>query len=191
MAIFSGTTLVATVSLLHLTLAYFFLTSPTTIADQALVYILGESMGLPHSRGFDIPSAPLALVSALLLYIGVSDLVSLSMPEDISVLYYWGSQAPVRFFFSLFGVVYSFLFSASSPLYGGTSNRGHMAHPSAHVHNPQYVPATWGGEGFKNRVLFSFMFVEAAFWFWVWVTLREERHEVVRRHRRDVHEHYE
>ncbi|KAL1894274.1 hypothetical protein Cpir12675_003755 [Ceratocystis pirilliformis] len=191
MAIFSGTTLVATVSLLHLTQAYFFLVSPAMIADQALVYILGESMGLPHSRGFDMPSAPLALASALMLYIGVSDLVSLSMPEDISVLYYWGSQAPVRFFFSLLGVVYSFLFSASSPLYRGTSNRGRMAHPSAHVQNPHYVPATWGGEGFKNRVLFSVMFVEAAFWFWIWVTLREERHEVVRRHRRDVHEHDE
>ncbi|KAL5606446.1 hypothetical protein BROUX41_002862 [Berkeleyomyces rouxiae] len=189
MAILSGTTIVGTVSLLHLALAYFFLCSPSTVADQALVYILGESMGLPSSRGFDVPSAPLALVAALFLFIGVSDLMSLTMPEDVAVLYHWGTQAPARFFFAIFGVVYSFLFSASSPLYADANARGRMAHPSAHAHNPNYVPATWGGEGFKNRVLFSVMFVEAACWFWVWVTLREERHEIVTRHRQNTHEH--
>ncbi|KKA28351.1 hypothetical protein TD95_000244 [Thielaviopsis punctulata] len=191
MALISGSTIVTTISLLHITLAWFFLTSPATIADQALVYILGESMGLPHARGFDTPSSPLALVAALFLFLGMSDLVSLSMPEEVALVYYWGTQAPIRFFFALSGVVYSFLFSASSPLFGGGSARGHLAHPSSHAHNPHYTPATWGGEGFKNRILFTVMFVEMAFWFWVWVTLREERHEIVRRHRRAQHEHDE
>lgn len=46
MALISSTTIITSVSLFHLTLAYFFLTSPGTIDDQALVWILGESMGM-------------------------------------------------------------------------------------------------------------------------------------------------
>jgi len=54
-----------------------------------------------------------------------------------------------------------------------------MAHPSAHSHNPAYRPSTWGGDGLKNRVFFTFMFVETISWFWIWVTLREERAALV------------
>lgn len=36
----------------------------------------------------------------------------------------------------------------------------------------------WGGDALKNRVFFTFVFVEMVSWFWVWVTLREERREV-------------
>lgn len=37
-----------------------------------------------------------------------------------------------------------------------------------------YESSTWG-EGLKNRVFFTFAFVEMITWFWVYVTLREER----------------
>jgi hypothetical protein len=46
MALISSTTIITSVSLLHLTLAYFFLSNPLTIDDQALVWVLGESMGM-------------------------------------------------------------------------------------------------------------------------------------------------
>lgn len=46
MALISAKTIITSLSLFHITLAYFFLTSPVTIADQALVYVLGESMGM-------------------------------------------------------------------------------------------------------------------------------------------------
>lgn len=46
----------------------------------------------PEARGFETQSSPLALVSIVLAFTGISDLVSLSMPEEISMLYYWGSQ---------------------------------------------------------------------------------------------------
>jgi len=39
-----------------------------------------------------------------------------------------------------------------------------------------YVPSSWG-EGLKNRVVFTWAFVEMISWFWVWTTLREERRE--------------
>jgi hypothetical protein len=56
--------------------------------------------------------------------------------------------------------IYSFLFSASSPLYSSS----------------KYTPSRWG-EGFKNRVLFTWAFLELITWFWIFVTLREERRE--------------
>lgn len=46
MALISGKTIITSVSLFHITLGFFFLTNPGTIADQAVVYILGEAMGL-------------------------------------------------------------------------------------------------------------------------------------------------
>lgn len=46
MAIISSFTLIRTISLFHLTAAYFFLTAPRTIADQNVVFIIGESIRL-------------------------------------------------------------------------------------------------------------------------------------------------
>lgn len=46
MALISARTIITSLSLFHVTLAFFFLTDPATIADQAMVYVLGESMGM-------------------------------------------------------------------------------------------------------------------------------------------------
>ena len=86
--------------------------------------------------------------------------------------------APLRAFLSMVALFYSFLFGPSSPAYQPTSGgTGHLNHPSSH--NPSYTPGTWGGEALKNRVAFTFLFVEMLSWFWVWVTLREERNALV------------
>jgi hypothetical protein len=45
----------------------------------------------PESRTFETQSAPLAFLSAVLLFLGVSDLVACSLPEEVGS-YYWGSQ---------------------------------------------------------------------------------------------------
>lgn len=46
MALISAKTILTSLCLFHVTLGFFFLTSPITVADQALVFILGESMGM-------------------------------------------------------------------------------------------------------------------------------------------------
>jgi hypothetical protein len=51
MALITSTTIITSVSLFHLTLAYFFLTDPSAIDDQTLVFVLGESMGMVRSSG--------------------------------------------------------------------------------------------------------------------------------------------
>lgn len=92
MALITAKTIITSISLFHLTLAFFFLNNPRTIDEQTLVYFLGESMGMPYARGFDNPSPALAFLAAVLALLGLSDLVSLSMPEEIGMVYYWGTQ---------------------------------------------------------------------------------------------------
>jgi hypothetical protein len=53
------------------------------------------------------------------------------------------------------------MFADTSPLYASKS----------------YHPSSWG-EGLKNRILFTWAFVEMITWFWVFVTLRDERREI-------------
>jgi len=157
MAVISGATIITSISLFHVTLAFFFLTSPGSIADQTLVFIIGEAMGMPYARAFEDKSQPLSFLAAVLFVVGVTDLVSISMPEEIAQ-YHWGSQAPVRLL--LFGALtfYGVAFSASSPLYSSST----------------YYASSWG-EGLKNRVVFTWAFLEMITWFWTFVTLREER----------------
>ncbi|KAH8754264.1 increased loss of mitochondrial DNA protein 1 [Hyaloscypha finlandica] len=163
MALISAATIITSLSLFHITLAFFFLTNPQTIADQTLVFILGEAMGLPFTRSFDTQSPALSFLAAVLFAVGITDLVSCSLPEQISQ-YHWGSQAPVRLF--LFGSLafYSYTFSDSSPIYAAKT----------------YSASAWG-EGLKNAVVFTWAFVEMITWFWVFVTLREERREMAMR----------
>jgi hypothetical protein len=137
----------------------------------------------PFTRSFDTQSSPLSLLAAVLFAVGITDLVSCSLPEEISQ-YHWGSQgtfpplssfsqknctnknnpAPVRLF--LFGTIafYSYTFSNSSPIYA----------------QKPYHASSWG-EGLKNRVVFTWAFVEMITWFWVFVTLREERRDLAMR----------
>jgi hypothetical protein len=46
MALISTKTILTSLSLFHITLGFFFITNPGTIADQALVYVIGEAMGM-------------------------------------------------------------------------------------------------------------------------------------------------
>lgn len=147
----------------------------------------------------------------ILAAVGVSDLVTLSLPDDMPEQY-WGMQgilpptpqippallseanmcvrpAPLRLSLSFLLSIYTFFFSPSSPIY--TSSR-RLAHPSAHAHPPPgYHPSSWGGDALKNRVFFTFVFVETISWFWIWVTLQEERRENAARkaRRRGSHGH--
>lgn len=110
--------------------------------------------------------------------------------------------APLRLTLTFLLSLYSFFFSASSPLFysndataahssssassSSSSSSSRFQHPSAHraAHNPGYAPSTWGGDTLKNRVFFTFMFVETMSWFLVWVTLGEERREALARRAR-------
>jgi len=82
----------------------------------------------------------------------------LPIPTDIPKI------APIRLLLFFILTFYSYAFSSDSPLYATQS----------------YHPSSWG-EGLKNRVLFTWAFVEMITWFWVFVTLREERGDMALR----------
>lgn len=46
MGLISAKTIITSLSLFHVMLGYFFLTNPGTLADQAIVYMFGEAMGM-------------------------------------------------------------------------------------------------------------------------------------------------
>jgi hypothetical protein len=57
MALITSKTLITSISLFHITLGFFFLTNPSTINDQILVLVLGQSMGIV-SLPYSPPQAP-------------------------------------------------------------------------------------------------------------------------------------
>ncbi|KAI9739814.1 MAG: hypothetical protein M1834_006535 [Cirrosporium novae-zelandiae] len=163
MAIITSSAVIRSLSLFHISLAFFFLTSPSTVADQSLVFVFGEAMGLPPAPAFDSRSAPTAFLGVLFALLGISDLTATSMHEELSVLY-WSAQAPVRsaFFFILAGWML-----LSRPMEGSTitSSRG------------GYKNREFGGE-LKNNIVFTWAFVEMLIWFWTFITLRDERRQL-------------
>ncbi|KAK3400504.1 increased loss of mitochondrial DNA protein 1 [Sordaria brevicollis] len=184
MGLLSAKTLLTSIALFHITLAFFFITNPAKIADQGVVWLLGEAMGLPKSLHFTTQSPTTAFLGIILLLLGLSDLTSLSMPEEISLLHHWSSQIPLRLTFSFLLTLYSFFFSTSSPLYNEDVK---FSHPTGSFGEFAARDVSgdwgWGGDALKNRVFFTFMFVETFSWFWALMTINEEREGLVRRAR--------
>lgn len=138
------------------------------------------SIQQPYERSFDRQSAPISFLGIVFLFLGITDLVAISMPEEVSQ-YHWGTQglsnpsfihaksktnihstAPIRFSFSAALALYSWLFSSASPIFTSRNS---------------YHAGGWG-EGLKNRIVFTWGFIEMMAWFWVFVTLREERQQL-------------
>ncbi|KXJ91345.1 increased loss of mitochondrial DNA protein 1 [Microdochium bolleyi] len=168
MALISAKTILTSLSLFHITLAFFFFTSPNTIANQVLVFVLGEALGIPETPAFTTPSPPAAFLSVVLLFIGLSDLLTLSMPEEVWLVHHWGPQAPLRAFIFFVATVYIYLTNPTT-----ASSGGRLSRPKAPYVGASYG-TTGGGEALRNRLFFTFAFIEFLAWFWVWVTIKED-----------------
>ncbi|GAB7344009.1 hypothetical protein MBLNU457_1937t1 [Dothideomycetes sp. NU457] len=161
MAIINAYTLIRTLSIFHITAAYFLLTAPKKLADQSIVVVMGEAMRIAPSSHFNKPTETTALTAVVLAMAGVSDLVSASLPE-ITALEYWISQVPVRLtlLFGFTGYIWLFkddgMFGSASGTIGrlGQQGPGHLL---------------------KNDLMFTIGFMEVCAWFWVFSLLREER----------------
>ncbi|KAI1465593.1 increased loss of mitochondrial DNA protein 1 [Daldinia caldariorum] len=183
MALISVKTILTSLCLFHITLAYFFYTNPNAISEQALVFVLGEAMGMPQTTAFANPNPVSSLLGVSLLITGLSDLVTLSLPEEIWMVHYWGTQAPLRI--TIFASLS--LFAYFSTPSAGRSGPNRLSHPLAppapfsSSSSPASSPSSifspagpTGSDGLRNRVFFTFAFIEFLSWFWVWVTLKEE-----------------
>ena len=117
MAILSTSTLFRAVSIFHLTLAYYLLTSPDTLKQQNLVIILGAAMDMPlPSESLSYPSSATALAAIFLIFVAVNDLTAPGMQDEIGSAY-WSTQVPIRvaFFFALTGGLYVGKFGLEEP----------------------------------------------------------------------------
>ncbi|KAF2757035.1 hypothetical protein EJ05DRAFT_52727 [Pseudovirgaria hyperparasitica] len=149
MAIFTSSTIIRLTSILHLTIAYYLLVSPKTVADQNFVYMLGEAMGIPQVTAFNKASPVTALLAVLFAFLGLSDFVAASINEEASVAY-WSAQTPVRLIFLFIISGYTYLFKRGGIL----SAKGVSYRAGA-------------GDELKNSVVFGWAFVEITAWFWV------------------------
>lgn len=175
MAIISSTSLLRTISIFHLTTAYYLLTSPLKLADQNLVFILGAAMTIvrpqPHLSpltppaktliqpeappSLSLPSPALALASLFLALLSISDLTATNLDEEVAS-YYWSSQAPVRLLF-----------------FFGVTGYSYLAKPEGVMASPVGKMAPGAGVGRQmphlvcNSLVFTWGFVEMLGWFWV------------------------
>ncbi|KAF2730576.1 hypothetical protein EJ04DRAFT_515154 [Polyplosphaeria fusca] len=159
MAIISAYSIIRGLSLFHLTLAAFLIRSPKLIADQNVVFLLGESMQLPTPRDFNKPSAATALAAVLFAFIGLTDLTALSLSDEVAESY-WGTQTPVRlvFLFALTGYTYTFKEGGMFAKKGQEQTFGTV-------------------DPVKNSIMFTWGFLELAAWFWVFILIRDERRQ--------------
>ena len=146
MAILSAQSLLRILPVFHFTFSYYLFTSPSTIASQNLVYVLGAAMDIPEPPiSLSTPSPASTLAALFLALLSLSDFTSSGLPEEVGS-HYWGNQAPVRlaFFFAITG--YSYAGKPGGP-WGG----------KAGMH----------GDVLCNSVVFTWGFVEMLWWFWV------------------------
>jgi hypothetical protein len=129
----------------------------------------------PQTTAFNTSTPTTSFLAIILLLVGLSDILTLSMPEEIWLVQYWGPQAPLRAtIFTIVGI-FTFITTPSTR----RSGAGRMSHP---IPLGNGMGGAW--DGLRNRVFLTFAFLEAMSWFWVWVTLREETGKFQARKRR-------
>ncbi|KAK7527635.1 increased loss of mitochondrial DNA protein 1 [Phyllosticta citriasiana] len=156
MAIFSAFNLIRGMSLFHMTLSYYLLSAPKMIADQNLVFLLGEAMRISEPTGFAKSSSATAIAAVFLAFLAVSDLLAVSMDEEVAFPY-WANQIPTRLLFLFSLTSYSYFFK------------------------PGLTFAPGPGDFLKNRVVFVWGFFECTMWFWAYIRMREEKFEFAKR----------
>ena len=114
----------------------------------------------------------------MLLVQGLGDLASLSGPEESWLVHHWPAQAPLRVFVYAVLTGFAWLTSGAAP---SDPSRA-MSHPRAPRVGPGYGTAG-PGEALRNRVFFTFAFVEFLAWYWAWTTLRQDAAALVAKRR--------
>ena len=100
------------------------------------------------------------------------------------MLHHWGgSQVPFRLSVSFLLTLYSFFFSPSSPFLSEEAVQINHPRTPAYMYSLKERNGDWGwgGDALKNRVFFTFMFVETFSWFWALMTINEEKRDVLKR----------
>lgn len=153
MAIISSFAIIRGLCLFHLTLAWYLLSAPRIVAEQNLVFLFGEAMRIPEPTQFLKPNSATAFAAIILAFLGLSDLIAVSMDEEIAFPY-WANNIPLRLMFLIGLTGYTYVFKPAP----GQTLFSHGV-----------------GDPLKNRLVFTWGFFECTIWFWAYVTLRDEK----------------
>ncbi|KAI9373304.1 increased loss of mitochondrial DNA protein 1 [Aspergillus egyptiacus] len=201
MGLLSSKTLIKAHALFLFTLAVYLTKSPEVVTESDVVFMLGEFLQLDASS-FSRPQSPFAMCGILLVADALIDLILVTKIPHINEILAMAeaarSQAPssinrsshirsnpfISRLASLYSEIWTLLSASRFCLFFAVSFFIYQSKPAAWGVSPA-VAASGNGlsglEHLKNRVVFSYGFMEMMFWFWIFLTLREERQEVTKR----------
>ncbi|CAG8342090.1 unnamed protein product [Penicillium salamii] len=197
MVLVSSKTLIQVHAVLLLVVAGYLIKNPEMIVDSDMVFMMGEALKIDFPSISSPQQSPFTFCAVLLFVESLIDLVLLSnipfhealdealpyirplrngnLPaEDLQVLHnlpeyitksltvYWAVWIGVA------GCKFAVYAGLAFFIYQGRAD-GVSAYTSA--------AALGGLDRLKNRVVFTFAFLEMMFWFWAFSTLRQERQE--------------
>ncbi|KAL4881488.1 increased loss of mitochondrial DNA protein 1 [Aspergillus karnatakaensis] len=205
MGFISSKTLIKGHALFLFTLAVYLTKSPEVIVESDVVFMLGEFLQLDASPTFSRPQSPFAMCGILLVADALIDLILVSKIPHINEILAMAeaarSQAPstvngiarmrsnpfiVRLA-SLYSEIWTLLSASRFCLFFAVSFFIYQSKPDAwgiKFATPGVAGSSEEASGLdhlKNRVVFTYGFMEMMFWFWIFLTLREERQEIAAR----------
>ncbi|KAF7597438.1 hypothetical protein BBP40_003685 [Aspergillus hancockii] len=202
MGLLSSKTLIQAHALFLFFLAVYLTRSPEVITDSDFVFMLGETLEIDAAPSLSRPQSPFALCGILLIADALVDLILVTkvprINEIIAMAEIARSAAPSSLagamranpflarLASLYTEIWTLLSASRFCLFFAVSFFIYQSKPSAWGMDPRGTAggygagqeATSGLDQLKNRVIFTYGFMEMMFWFWIYLTLREERHEI-------------
>ncbi|KAJ9294793.1 hypothetical protein DTO271G3_6713 [Paecilomyces variotii] len=192
MGFFSSKTLIQAHALFLFVLAVYLTKSPEVVVDSDLVMLLGEAMKIDVSPAFARPQSPFALCGILLVADALVDLIVVTkVPQinevlaraDVARSRSNGSTAVISNnpfairMAALYSEIWTLLAASRFCLFFAVSIFIYQSKPVAWGIGADESENMTGLGQLKNRVVFTYGFMEMMFWLWILLTLREERQE--------------
>ncbi|KAL4808546.1 increased loss of mitochondrial DNA protein 1 [Aspergillus unguis] len=203
MGFLSSKTLIKGHALFLFTLAVYLTKSPEVITESDVVFVFGEFLHLGSSTSptFSRPQSPFAVCGILLVADALVDLILVSKIPHINEIMAMAeaarSEAPgavnglarmrtnpfIARLATLYSEIWTLLSASRFCLFFAVSFFIYQSKPDAWGPGVSSLNGSAAGDAsgldqLKNRVVFTYGFMEMMFWFWIFITLREERQEI-------------
>ncbi|KAF9886216.1 hypothetical protein FE257_011939 [Aspergillus nanangensis] len=205
MRFLSSKTLIQAHALFLFVLAIYLTRSPEVVTDSDVVFMLGEVLRIDRAPSLSRPQSPFALCGILLVADALVDLILVTKVPQISEILAMAeaarSASPIPIggamrtnpfmarLASLYSEIWTLLSAARFCLFFAVSFFIYQSKPSAWGVDDTGSLGGYGApkasasglDQLKNRVIFTYGFMEMMFWLWIYLTLREERQEAAAR----------
>ncbi|PKX95713.1 uncharacterized protein P174DRAFT_141680 [Aspergillus novofumigatus IBT 16806] len=205
MALLSSKTLIQAHALFLFVLAVYLTRSPSTVTESDIVFMIGEVLQIDAAPSFSRPQSPFALCGILLIADALVDLIIVAKIPRVNELVAMAQAARSQSatpmssamqnpfaarLAALYSEIWTLLSAARFCLFFAVSFFIYQSKPDAwgvgagaarKTGGYGSVEVTSGLDQLKNRVVFTYGFMEMMFWLWIFITLREERQEIAAR----------